>query len=77
MVKSKKFVRVEEYSGIPKVSDFKIVEEELGELKDGGKKHFILSPLPAKLGCGDIGFKMSVCVSVCYFSKGLIKSAIL
>ena len=43
MVKAKKFVMVEKFSGIPKVSDFEIVEEELGELEDGGKKYLYIN----------------------------------
>jgi len=35
MVKAKKFIFAKRFEGMPKVSDFKLVEEDLRELKDG------------------------------------------
>ena len=37
MVKGKCWVKHKEFSGIPKLEDFKLVEEELPALKDGGE----------------------------------------
>lgn len=37
MVLAKKFVYVKEFDGMPKDENLKIVEEELPELKNGGK----------------------------------------
>lgn len=36
-IKGQKYVLTKYFQGEPKKSDFKIVEEELPELKDGGK----------------------------------------
>lgn len=38
MVKSKNFLIVKDFEGEPKESDFKLVEEVLPPLKDGGKR---------------------------------------
>lgn len=37
MVTSKKFVLVKHFDGAPKVTDLKLIEEELPSIKDGGK----------------------------------------
>lgn len=37
MVKTKKFIYAKPFEGEPKETDFKLVEEELPALKDGGK----------------------------------------
>lgn len=36
-LQAKKFVYVEKFEGLPKITDFKLEEETLPELKDGGK----------------------------------------
>ena len=36
MVKAKSWVKLREFSGTPTKDDFKLVEEDLPELKDGG-----------------------------------------
>jgi hypothetical protein len=36
-LKGKKYVLTKYFDGEPKLSDFKIVEEDLPDLKDGGK----------------------------------------
>ena len=41
MVKSKNFLIVKHFEGEPKESDFKLVEEELPPLKDGGETRFL------------------------------------
>lgn len=40
MVKAKKYILHQHFSGFPKESDLKLVEQELPELKDGGKFYF-------------------------------------
>lgn len=42
-VKAHKYVLIKYFQGEPKKSDFKIVEEELPELKDGGDLSDLLS----------------------------------
>lgn len=42
-VRAQKYVLTKYFQGEPKKSDFKIIEEELPELKDGGKYEFELS----------------------------------
>jgi len=38
MVKSRYFVKVKDFEGLPKLSDFKLVESDIDEnLEDGGK----------------------------------------
>lgn len=37
MVKAKKWIIAKAFQGEPKVTDFKLVEEELPALKDGGE----------------------------------------
>lgn len=37
MVKANKFVLVKRFRGLPKVNDFKLEEEEMPELNDGGE----------------------------------------
>ena len=37
MVKAKTWVKLREFSGTPTKDDFKLVEENLPELKDGGR----------------------------------------
>ena len=41
MVKAKLWVKLREFSGIPTKDDFKLVEEDLPELKNGGEVIFI------------------------------------
>ena len=41
MIKSKKWVKAREFSGLPNPEDFKLEEEELPELKDGGMKEIL------------------------------------
>lgn len=36
MVKAKKFIFATKFDGLPKVTDFRLEEETLPELKDGG-----------------------------------------
>lgn len=36
-VRTQKYVLTKYFQGEPKKSDFKVVEEELGDLKDGGE----------------------------------------
>ena len=36
LVKAKKFVFAKRFQGMPKLSDIKLVEEELGQVNDGG-----------------------------------------
>lgn len=38
MVQSKKFVYVKRFDGVPKLTDFRLEEETLPELQDGGNK---------------------------------------
>ena len=40
MVRAKYWVKAQEFSGQPKSEDFKLVEEELPELKNGGTTFF-------------------------------------
>lgn len=40
MVKTKKFIYAKAFDGEPKETDFKLVEEELPALKDGGNNNF-------------------------------------
>lgn len=37
MVKAKKFIYAARFDGLPKISDFRLEEETLDELKDGGQ----------------------------------------
>ena len=37
MVKAQVWIKVREFSGVPTKDDFKLVEEELPALKDGGR----------------------------------------
>lgn len=37
MVKAKKFIYAKRFDGFPKITDFRLEEEELPELKDGGQ----------------------------------------
>lgn len=37
MVKAKKFIYAKRFDGFPKLTDFKLEEETLSELRDGGK----------------------------------------
>lgn len=37
---ARKFVYTEKFQGLPKLSDFRLEEESLPELKDGGKRCF-------------------------------------
>ena len=41
MIKSKKWVKAREFSGLPNPEDFKLEEEELPELKDGGMNEIL------------------------------------
>jgi len=45
MVVAKKFVLAQRLQGAPKVSDYKIVEETLPALKDGGNAHCFFTDL--------------------------------
>lgn len=36
MMKAKKFINVKRFEGLPKLTDFRLEEETLPELKDGG-----------------------------------------
>lgn len=40
MVQAKKFIYAKRFDGLPKLSDFKLEEEALPELKDGGNVKF-------------------------------------
>lgn len=37
MVQAKKFIFAKRFEGMPKISDFRLEEESLPELKDGGE----------------------------------------
>lgn len=45
MVTTKKYIMVKHFDGLPKLSDFEIVEEVLPSLKDGGKHNIFLCHL--------------------------------
>lgn len=42
MVVAKKYILIKNFQGEPKSTDFKIVEEKLGPIKDGGALHKII-----------------------------------
>ena len=42
MFKAKKFVYSKRFDGLPKLTDFQLVEEELPELQDGGGPNYHL-----------------------------------
>ena len=41
MVKAKKFVLAEKFEGQPKKSNLRLETEDLPDLKDGGKSHYL------------------------------------
>ena len=43
MVRAQCWVKCRDFSGIPKRGDFKLVEEELPALKDGGKTFYAVA----------------------------------
>ena len=43
MVKAKKFTKTKEFIGLPKLCDFELTEEELPDLKDGGRCQHLCS----------------------------------
>ena len=61
IVRAKYWIKAQNFSGQPKPEDFKLVEEELPELKNGGKTFF---PIELLLGKTFIWFRDMLLIKV-------------